>query len=314
MRYFLFVFLFVSVFAEEETQGMYFGNLPVPWFTGPLLAPSARVVAAGHMKLQIYWDTFANIADDDSDWKAKSIENFYTEELRTQIKIGLFDRVDFQVAPRIVYHFTEHARAFNVGDLPFAFGLQILRQRTIHNGPNLKLSLIGNAPTGKYQHLNAHKKKTDASGSGCWFPGIGLFLSQLWYFSGPHYLDVRWTASYRFGVPVHVRGFNTYGGDNTTKGTVYPGNYWTLDSALQYSLTRNWVAACDFRYRHLNRTRFSGHGLKSTRHSGEEWSLAPAIEYNFSRDLGIIGGVWFSIAGRNVPQFVNGILSLVSYY
>ncbi|MDF1757684.1 MAG: hypothetical protein P1U74_05245 [Legionellaceae bacterium] len=42
------------------------------------------------------------------------------------------------------------------------------------------------------------------------------------------------------------------------------------------------------------------------------FSLAPAIEYNFSAHLGLIGGAWFTVAGKNTPNSVTSILMLVS--
>lgn len=315
MRYFFLLFITLSLFAEEiETQDMNFRYGGGPWFTGPLLAPSARVVHPGHLKFQIYAETNVKIGRYESNWHTHSIENFYSEEIVVQLKLGLFDRVDFQVTSRAGYRHTEGQSAYTFGDLPLNLNVQILQPVSIDEGPNLKLSLLANAPTGKFQHLNQHKKKTDASGSGCWFPGIGLDLSQFWYFSGIHYLELRASGAYRFGVPVHVKSFNTYGGNERTKGTVYPGNFFVLDTALQYSITQRWGASCDFLYEHFNRTRYSGRGLASRERSGEEFSLAPAIEYNFTKEMGVIGGVWFTIAGRNVSQFVNGIVSFGAYF
>ncbi len=308
-----FLLIYISIFADE-VQVMDFSPHPIPWFTGPLLAPSARVIPPKHLKVKIHWDSYITFGKYNSHWQTASIENFYSEEIRIQFKVGLIKRVEFQIEPSIIYQKTDGENAVNFGDLPLGLNVQILGPYTIHGEPNLKLSLLANAPTGKYQHLNGHKKQTDATGSGCWFPGLGLNLSQLWYFSDHHYLQLRAMFHYRFGVPVHVKGNNSYGGDASTRGTVYPGNYFIFDTALLYSFTQNWAGSCDFRYRHQNSNRYSLRGVKPASSSGEEFSLAPALEYNFSKKLGIIGGLWFTIAGRNVAQFINGILSLTAYF
>nr|NGX30574.1 hypothetical protein [Candidatus Anoxychlamydiales bacterium] len=39
-------------------------------------------------------------------------------------------------------------------------------------------------------------------------------------------------------------------------------------------------------------------------------SLAPAIEYNFSQNLSLISGAWFSVRGRNTANFATGIITL----
>lgn len=37
-------------------------------------------------------------------------------------------------------------------------------------------------------------------------------------------------------------------------------------------------------------------------------SLAPALEYNLTENIGLIGGCWFTLEGRNVPSFFSGVL------
>jgi hypothetical protein len=40
------------------------------------------------------------------------------------------------------------------------------------------------------------------------------------------------------------------------------------------------------------------------------FSLAPAIEYNWSDYVGIITGAWFTIAGRNALTFISSVTAL----
>jgi hypothetical protein len=44
--------------------------------------------------------------------------------------------------------------------------------------------------------------------------------------------------------------------------------------------------------------------------SSEQISFAPAIEYNFSSELGLIVGCWFTGWGRNSTQFRSGVINL----
>ena len=75
----------------------------------------------------------------------------------------------------------------------------------------------------------------------------------------------------------------------------------------------------DLAYFTTNKTTFSGTagttaaGLPATTGgpSSDQLSVAPAVEYNATSNLGFIGGVWFSVWGRNSNAFVSGILSLV---
>jgi hypothetical protein len=45
----------------------------------------------------------------------------------------------------------------------------------------------------------------------------------------------------------------------------------------------------------------------------ESLSLAPAIEYSWSANFGMIAGVWFTAAGRNSTVFANGIVAINVY-
>ena len=39
-------------------------------------------------------------------------------------------------------------------------------------------------------------------------------------------------------------------------------------------------------------------------------SADPVIEYNWSENLGVLGGAWFSVYGRNSLAFVQGVFSV----
>jgi hypothetical protein len=146
-------------------------------------------------------------------------------------------------------------------------------------------------------------------------------LSELFHFSGMHYLSARLYFSYFFLAPVHVKGFNVYGGGFETKGKVRPGNVFNTILGLEFSLTQRWALALDITHSYQNKTRFSGNqgilkigeGAIVGGPSKNQISLAPAIEYNFSENVGVIAGAWFTIAGRNSTEFVSGVIAVNVY-
>ena len=87
---------------------------------------------------------------------------------------------------------------------------------------------------------------------------------------------------------------------------------------FEYSLTRNWVLATDFVGIFGSKSRFLGNpgknlmGLPSSniKRASIQYSLAPAIEYNWSESLGVIAGCWFTVAGKNSAKFENYTVSL----
>lgn len=311
-------FLVISVLVADEqtTHRISFEGKPAPaWFTGPLIAPTGYTAEPGHVNVQPVFDAFVNVGTYNSHWHSKSISNFYMYRVRLRLKTGITDWMDVQITPRVLYQETRGKHSGGIGDMRFGVNFQLLNAGLDDPWPAIKLMFQSLAPFGKYQRLSRHKDHTDALGTGSWYPQTGLVVSKMWHLSGVHYLEARFYGMYAIGTPVSVKGLNFYGGDPSTRGTAYPGNIFSSDIAVQYSLTRNWAFACDLNYQHQNKSRFSGKTtVRSTIPSSEQFSMAPALEYNWSQDLGIIGGVWFSMAGRSTPQFVRGIISLNAYF
>ncbi len=309
--------VFALAADEQATQNISFGHRSEAWFTGPLIAPSGYTVKPGHVNVQPYQFVTVDTGVYSPHWGVVDKPNFYTLNLVVPSKVGIYNGFDFHVVPSASYNKTEGVGSFAFGDMPFGFSFQLLFSEFEDPWPAIKLTVRASVPSGKYQQLSESRLKTDVGGTGSWEPGVSLIFGKLWNTHGIHYLETRLSMNYRIETPVHVRGFNVYGGSADTRGIVYPGNVFTIDGAIEYNFTKRWAFACDAVYTHVNRTDFSGRaGTLSdgtpgtiTGSSTEQFSLAPAIEYNLSRSYGFIGGVWFSFAGRNAPQFASGILS-----
>jgi hypothetical protein len=269
----------------------------------------------GHWNLEPYLFYTVNTGRYNRHWKPHSIPHFHSATFQAQVKIGLLPWMDCQFFPQVSWNETQGKHGGGFGDIPIGMNFQLVSSAFHDPWPAVKLALRANIPTGKYQHLNPHRKKTDALGAGSWLPGIGLIASKILHISGIHDLDLRLAVMYFIGSGVHVKGYNSYGGSRSTRGTVYPGNQLSIDAAFQYSLTQRWALACDLIYNTSNKTRFSGKTAASMRApSNAQWSIAPAIEYNWSDELGIIVGPWLSLAGRNAVQFWSGIVAFNAYF
>lgn len=300
---------------EGVQPSSFFAPDPTPWFTGNLLAPSGFVAPPGNVNISPYLSANTKVGRYDADWKNRSTSNFYNLRFIAQFKVGVIPRVDFQITPFVEYKTSEDQHGGGFGDLPIGVGIQLYRPTNYRNGPGVKLAIKAFIPTGKYCCLEVAKRGTDITGSGSWFPGPQIAMSQFFHLSGLHYLELRFGSEYRFGTPVHLKGISAYGGDPTTRGEVRPGNLFRVITAAQYNFTQAWACACDFLYSHSDRDHFSGKTVaKVGLPSAESFSLSPAIEYNFTKNVGLIGGVWFSLAGRNASKFVNGIISLTASF
>ena len=97
-----------------------------------------------------------------------------------------------------------------------------------------------------------------------------------------------------------------------------PGKTFQGIVSFELSLTQNWVLALDNVYTHVDESRFYGTvGTDGTgaaasvgEPTSEQISFAPAIEYNFSGNFGIIVGAWVTGWGRNSEIFRSGVINI----
>lgn len=293
-----------------------------PWMTGPLLAPGGTTIPKGHLNIEPY----LFITDDNGIYNNRS--KVVSAPAATNISptmiisYGLTNWMD--IAASLPYNFKEKEgqSSSGLGDSNVTLGFQVLRSQPHSWVPDLRLTVEELFPDGRYENLNPDKLGVDAIGAGSYQTSLGANFQKLHQFDNGKYLSTRLTFSYTIPDRAHVRGFNSYGGGIGTDGTVNPGNVFTTDLGLEYTLTQHWVPAMDIVFTTSQKSTFSGkpgttaNGLPSVNNvpSGDEVSLAPAIEYNFSPNFGIIGGTWFSVYGRNSERFTSGVVAVNLFF
>lgn len=302
-----FLLFFTILTSQCEGLSPPYGAKDSPWFTGPLLTPSARVVAPGHYVLEpyLYWTEFNGIYT--NDWRQKSLPKFY--EITTQLvyKIGIIEGVNIGGNIQEFYGWTRGKSAFAFGDMPIGFDLEV------YKGTHwfLKLSLQEIFPTGKYDKLDPKKLGTDIGGAGSYVTSAAFTIGHLHHFCGDHFLSTRLNIAFFAPAPVGVKGLNVFGGDPSTSGRVYPGNAISLFLGAEYSLTKNWSLACDIGGQYSGKNHFKGKSLVPVgTPSSAQFSVAPAIEYNWNETVGLIAGTWFTFAGRNSSRFINAVVAV----
>lgn len=295
---------------------------PMPWLTGPLLTPAAHTIPSGHYNIEPYEYVTTNYGVYNKHWNGVSTpHNVYNVITQTIIQVGIPAQFDVFVAPQWEWNHTHSASHWALNDLGFGFDYQLYARGRHDWLPSFKLNVGAKAPIGKYDHLNPHLRGTDAGGTGSWMPSAGIVMSHLVYLGGKFFFSPRFNLQYTVPTPVFVRGYNVYGGGKGTRGTVFPGQSLVALFGYEFSLSQNWAIAGDIQYQHTNKTRFKGHrgstdGIphRLTSPSSESWSLAPAIEYNWSAYYGVIAGAWFTVAGRNTPEFASGVVAINIYH
>lgn len=304
---------------QAEADFAYAKTLFSPWYTGPLITPSASMVPPGQMMAQPYVYGVDNYAQFNKERKSISLAHDLVQ-INTQpvvFQIGITNTVDTTIIFGQLMNWQNGKFGGGIQDLVVQLGFLMYPQSLYV--PQFKFSIGQSFPTGKYKDLSTNGLALSGTGAGAYETTFTFTTSKVLFWSTRHPFNTRMTIGYTVTTPVRVHNFNTYGGGFGTKGVVHPGNALTVDVGLELSITQRWVIAMDIVYKATNRTKFNGFpgtladGTPATVGTGysDNLSLAPAFEYNFNANAGFIAGPWFSVWGRNSLNFVQGV---ASYY
>lgn len=294
-----------------------------PWFTGPLLAPAGHTVPKGHINFEMYGlDVRANGHFNDNGKKVRT-PLFQSIVGNPVFTYGVTDWMDVQALTPYVRNSTRGVNSEGYGDLTGVIGLQVMEQKESKWKPSLRFAISETFPTGKFEYLSPQLAGTDATGLGSYMTQLALNFQHLTQVFDTHYLRTRLSLTRLYSSKVKVHGLNSYGGVVDTDGQIATGIENDADLAFEFTLTQNWVAVMEGYVSEGKATRFNGilslnniGGPSVSIGSGDffETALAPAIEYNFNEHIGLIGGVWFPLSGKNTSDYVAYLLALNAYW
>lgn len=317
IRLVLFLFIafsnYTTVFADPTVD--------LPWMTGPLLAASGHTIAPGHVNLEPYVFATDDYGIYNDQWKTSSAPHNQIVSPTIIASVGLLNWADLQVS--IPYNFkSEGSQSDNgIGDMSLTLGFQLLEDQPHAFRPDLRFSVEETFPTGVYQHLNPGRTGVEAMGAGLYQTSLAANFQKMFYLSNNKFLRTRLSLTYTIPSSVIVSGFNAYGGGVGTSGKVSVKGKFSADLAMEYTLTKHWVPALDILASFSGGATFAGApGLtllnlpaENSSPSSDTISMAPALEYNVSANIGVIAGAWFSIFGRNTPDFASAVVALNIY-
>ncbi len=272
-----------------------------PWLTGSLLAQADVNNAPGDFTLNsgLYY-----------------IENNATPSLHSTTPtlaytLGLTKRLDAGLTIPYVFNNAGNASYNSFQDIQLTLGIQAVESADNVALPKIRILLQETFPTGQFEHLNPALSGADATGTGSYQTAIGASIGQLYRLSHGKFLHAILNLIYTAPAAVNVSGFNAYGGDFATMGTVHPGNSFFTDLSFEYTLTQHVALAMDSTYTTTGSSTFNGNpGLVGVdAPNSETAALAPSLEYNFSPGVGVSAGAWFSVYTHNTNQFVAGVVS-----
>ena len=176
-----------------------------------------------------------------------------------------------------------------------------------HAKPALTLAVRQNLPFGRHDsmELEPHELTT---GSGAATTSLALH-GQIYSIVAGRTLRSR--ANLKWSLPYDdaaVHGESVYGTPAGSEGRVDLHGGWEATFGFEYALNARWVLATDVVYERNRGFETSGEspaGAFASVH-GSSWrtSLAPAVEYHFNDNVGLIAGAFVSVAGRNSSVIV----------
>lgn len=309
------------IFAmESEATAVERQSLDDAWWTGPIVAAGAGTLPQGHALIEPYLYDAIRYRRFDNDGNTQDVDRVHSYGSLTYLLYGVTD--DFTIGAIPVFGFNDvstgrDSSGIQVGDVTVQAQYRLSQFREGRRIPTTSLVLQETLPTGKYDRLG--DRPSDGVGSGAYTTTIALYSQYYFWMPNGRILRTRLNFAYAFSGDASIEDVSVYGTDAGFRGDAQPGDVFTVNSAWEYSITRNWVFALDFIYQHDDTTRVTGTtatGGPVDYESGSAWrfGIAPAIEYNWNSRVGIIVGARWFAAGENTAATVTPVVAVNMVY
>jgi len=295
------------------------------WWTGPMLAPNAATLPAGHALIEPYLFNEVTVGRLDTNGVHHSAPQEQELGSLTYILYGVTDLTTVGMLPRFGYNVPPgepSSSGVGIGDLTLQAGYGVLQYRDGHYTPAVSLVVQETLPTGRYERL---ERASDGLGAGAYATTLAVYSQDYFWMPNGRILRARLDVTYALSSSVSVDDQSVYDTPYGFSGRAYPGDVFTADAAGEYSVTRNWVLALDVIYQHSDSTRVSGSlsggsarsaagpaasVYQSATGSSSSLGFAPAIEYNFSSTVGVLLGVRIIEVGCNTVATITPAIAL----
>jgi hypothetical protein len=280
------------------------------WFTGSLYAVSPALSRAGAIAIEPYAIYSRNTGRFDAEGRHQARSDGTDQAIfLTVVKYGLTDRLTIATTPAFTHSWNDVARSTGsgFGDLPVELEYRLQDGIIATGAPSITASIGVRLPTGAHDRL---RNALNGSGSGAWSARAGLLAQSLFNTGNSHAMRVRLYGSVSMPVAsVSVHDASVYGTEAGFAGRVLPGASAEAGMSVGYGFNQRWVLALDLLYDTaqgfaLDGTRADGSRSQTRSPTSSSFAIAPAIEYSWSADAGIIVGVALSAAGRNSASFI----------
>jgi hypothetical protein len=317
----------IAAAAADETNEVDRQSLDDAWWTGPIVAAGAATLPQGHALIEPYIYDVLTRGRYDSDGNYRSTDTVHSFGSLTYMLYGVTDGFTAGVIPTFGFNDVStgtDSSGIGVGDVTLQGQWRLSQFREGRRVPTSSLVLQQTLPTGKYDRLGT--RPSDGLGAGAYTTSLAVHSQYYFWMPNGRILRTRLNVAYAMSDSVDVADTSVYGTSQGFRGHADPGDTFSIYSAWEYSVTRNWVLALDVFYQHDGSTRIRGTNLVTDNgapervpfaaESGSAWrlGLAPAIEYNFTSRVGVIFGARWFAAGRNTGASVTPVAAINMVY
>jgi len=279
-------------------------SLDDAWWTGPIIANSPNALPPGHGYVESYaYDAHTPGAD-----------GFGSS---TFLLYGVTKRFTLGMIPVVGYDRLSGGQSSSrvgLGDFAVHAQYQLTHFDAASGKPAIAVAIEENLPTGRYDKL---VRAGDGFGSGAYATSVGAYAQDVFWLPNGRILRMRLNLTQSFPGTAKVSGVSAYGTSAGFSGRARPGGATAFDNAWEYSVTRSWAAAVDLYYRHGRSTGVEGTGPGGAVHmrSGpsDTFAIAPAVEYSWTSNLGVLFGTRFIIPGRNTRPSVTPVFAFSAF-
>jgi hypothetical protein len=284
-------------------------SLDDAWWTGPMLANTAASAPRGHGLIEPY---FYDVTAAHSN--SMGTFGYLLYGVTDKLSIGLNPQAGFNSGSQ-----APNSAGAGVADtiLLAQYGLTAFDPAGWL--PTTALSLQETLPTGRYDRLGT--RSGNGFGNGAYTTTLGLYSqSYLWLPNG-RLLRARLNVQRPvFSSRTQVHDVSVYGTGAGFRGNAQLGSGVYVDTSFEYSLTRSWVLAFDLTFRHGDATRLRGHYIQSPSEfaanlgSNDAFAFAPAIEYSWAANIGVLLGMRIIPASHNTGRSLTPVVAINYVY
>ncbi|WP_230473661.1 transporter [Dyella choica] len=256
-----------------------------------MMANSAAALPKGHFLIEPYL----------YDVRSPQADNFGS---LTYMEYGITNRLMAGLIPTFGYTRAANGSSsagVETGDVSILAQYSLTPFREDSAIPAMALMVQESLPTGRYDRLR--NPMVDAQGDGAYTTTVQLNTQTYFWMPNGRIVRMRLNAGGSFSHRTEVDGISIYGTPGGFHGYAKPGRAFNINAAWEYSMTQRWVLAFDLVYHYAEGTRMNGvaDSMRVANRSGSSayFGFAPAVEYNWRNNLGVLVGVRVFTGGHN---------------